>query len=72
MRELFGEFGGLKTVQMHFNAQGKSQGVCDIHFKNKQDGLRAVKKYNSKYFDKKSSKVNFDQKFNKSGFKPKF
>ena len=49
MRELFGEFGGLKSVQMHFDSKGKSQGVCDIHFKNRADGLRAVKKYNSKY-----------------------
>merc|ERR1711879_985527 len=57
MRELFGEFGGLKTVQMHFNAQGKSQGVCDIHFKNKQDGLRAVKKYNNVPLDGRRMKI---------------
>merc|ERR1712151_1207993 len=57
MRELFGEFGGLKTVQMHFNAQGKSQGVCDLTFKNKADGLRAIKKYNNVPLDGRRMKI---------------
>lgn len=57
MRELFGEFGGLKTVQMHFDSKGKSQGVCDIHFKNRTDGLRAVKKYNNVPLDGRRMKI---------------
>jgi len=57
MRELFGEFGGLKSVQMHFDSKGKSQGVCDIHFKNRADGLRAVKKYNNVPLDGRRMKI---------------
>merc|ERR1711970_1388200 len=57
MKELVGEFGGLKSVQMHFDSKGKSQGVCDIHFKNKQDGLRAVKKYNNVPLDGRRMKI---------------
>jgi len=57
MRELFGEFGGLKSVQMHFDSKGKSQGVCDIHFKNRTDGLRAVKKYNNVPLDGRRMKI---------------
>lgn len=57
MRELFGEFGGLKNVQMHFDSKGKSQGVCDIHFKTKSDGLRAVKKYNNVPLDGRRMKI---------------
>lgn len=70
MRELFGEFGGLKTVQMHFNAQGKSQGVCDIHFKNKQDGLRAVKKYNNVPLDGRRMKIDVIGQPNAGGAAP--
>lgn len=57
MKELFGEFGGLKSVQMHFDSKGKSQGVCDIHFKNRADGLRAVKKYNNVPLDGRRMKI---------------
>jgi len=57
MRELFGEFGGLKNVQMHFDSKGKSQGVCDIHFKNRTDGLKAVKKYNNVPLDGRRMKI---------------
>lgn len=57
MRELFGEFGALKKVELHFNAQGKSQGNCDILFGKRADGLRAIKKYNNVPLDGRRMKI---------------
>lgn len=46
MQELFGEFGKLLKVNMHFNQKGKSQGTCEVVFARKQDAAKAMKKYN--------------------------
>ena len=53
MQELFQEFGKLGKINMHFNENGKSQGSCDVTFARRQDGLRAVKKYDGKYLQKR-------------------
>jgi len=46
MRELFGEFGKLTKVSLHYDKNGKPQGSCDINFAQKSDAIRALKKYN--------------------------
>lgn len=46
MKELFGEFGKLNKVAMHYDKNGKPQGTCDIHFAQKTDAVRALRKYN--------------------------
>lgn len=57
MQELFQEFGKLGKINMHFNENGKSQGSCDVTFTRRQDGLRAVKKYDGVPLDGRAMKI---------------
>lgn len=57
MRELFGEGGHLKSVQMAYDQHGKSQGRCDIVFTNKATGLRVAKKYSNVPLDGRKMRV---------------
>jgi len=57
MQELFQEFGKLGKINMHFDENGKSQGTCDVMFTRRQDGLRAVKKYDGVPLDGRAMKI---------------
>jgi THO complex subunit 4 len=49
--ELFGEYGHLKSFNVHYNAAGKSQGTADVVFKNRSEALKAMKMYNGRTLD---------------------
>mmetsp|Transcript_12174 Transcript_12174/g.27734 ORF Transcript_12174/g.27734 Transcript_12174/m.27734 type:complete len:218 (+) Transcript_12174:98-751(+) len=51
LKELFGEFGPLKSHGVHFKQSGKSQGTADVVFRNRADGLRAMKQYQGRTLD---------------------
>ena len=51
LKELFGEYGALKSFNVHFNAQGKSQGTADVVFRNRSEALKAMKMYNGRTLD---------------------
>ena len=51
LKELFGECGPLKSFNIHFNANGRSQGTADVVFRDRADALRAKKMYNGRTLD---------------------
>lgn len=57
MRELFGEFGPIKKLSMHYDQHGKSQGVCDIAFEDRAHALRAIKKYENVPLDGRKMRI---------------
>jgi len=57
MRELFGEFGKLKSVNLHYDRNGKPQGSCDIKFAKKSEAVKAVKRYNKVPLDGKPMQI---------------
>jgi len=57
LKELFTEFGDIKSVAVHYNSTGTSLGTAHVEFKNTQDAHKAIKKYNGVQLDGKPMRI---------------
>lgn len=46
MKELFGSVGKLKSANLHYDKNGRSQGTCEVFFERRSDAQKAFNQYN--------------------------
>jgi len=60
IKELFSEFGSLKSASIHYNAQGKSMGVAHLVYGRHADAMKAVRQYNGVALDGRTMKLKLE------------
>ncbi|KZT23605.1 hypothetical protein NEOLEDRAFT_1069231 [Neolentinus lepideus HHB14362 ss-1] len=52
IKELFhSTVGPLRTVQLNYDASGRSKGIATVHFQRQGDGTKAFQQYNNRLID---------------------
>jgi THO complex subunit 4 len=59
MKELFQDFGNVKSAGVHCDESGKSIGMAHIEFADKTHAMKAMKQYNGVPLDNKAMKIEF-------------
>lgn len=60
IKELFAEFGFLKSASIHYDAQGKSMGVAHLVYARRDDAMKAIRQYNGVALDGRTMKLRIE------------
>ncbi|KNE65412.1 hypothetical protein AMAG_19462 [Allomyces macrogynus ATCC 38327] len=59
LRELFKRIGRVKSVQLYYDKNGRSQGTAHIHYQAKADAAKAIAQYNNVTLDGRPMQIEF-------------